>query len=533
VERNRLVDSRGQAFLIRGTQLPEFRTLSSASRSGAAAFGPHSATVFDTIRQRWNMNAVRLPLNLSDYGSDPKYLQSVGEVVRRANDLEVLVILAARDPDSAVPSERLVRFWRECSAFLRDSPQLIFELDSGGGGMEKLIRAVRAGGAKQPVVVDGSRVHLVDDANAIYLVSPTYSATRTDRDRDRQLGRLAARVPVLVSGLDPELARNSAECASLPGDPSEAEAVVGANLEYFDAHDISWVISEFRPGKLIGEYRNMFATSLESGWACGQPEDTPYGIGEVVQFHLLGGELRGLFAVSATGNFTVARGSVAIIYGGIFAEQDASGDLIAPATELGRVSVRVADSQGVERKAGLLWVSAGWGQANFVVPPDCAPGPALVTVERWDGTAASTRVTIADVAPGLWTAPGDGRGAVIGFVDGRVDGHASTGTPIHECHSKGCSAVAIPFAAEASTLVRLLGTGFRYTPVLSDIQVTIGGTHVPVLALGPDGNAGADRLIVGIPYRLRGAGETDLICSIRGRLSNVVRINLGPGESPR
>jgi len=148
VERNRLVDGRGEAFLIRGAELPEFRTLSSASRSKATGFGPHSATVFSTIRQRWNMNAVRLPLSLSDYGSDPKYLQSVGKVVRRANDLELLVILAARDSDSALPSERLIRFWRECSAFLRDSPQLIFELDSGGAGIEKLIRAVRAGGAK-------------------------------------------------------------------------------------------------------------------------------------------------------------------------------------------------------------------------------------------------------------------------------------------------------------------------------------------------------------------------------------------------
>ncbi len=89
------------------------------------------------------------------------------------------------------------------------------------------------------------------------------------------------------------------------------------------------------------------------------------------------------------------------------------------------------------------------------------------------------------------------------------------------------------FCGNSSSVVRLFGTGFRYAADLSDIQVTVAGIRVPVLAFGPAGDAGVDQMTVRIPSRLRGRGEVDLICSIRGRLSNVVRINLGLAASAR
>jgi uncharacterized protein (TIGR03437 family) len=415
--------------------------------------------------------------------------------------------------------------------FLKDDPQLIFELDPADGvDTRELIRVVRAGGATQPVLVNGRRVSRVEDANAIYLVSPKYASMRTDQDRDGLFAGLAENVPVLASGLDPDLDRNSEECASLHDDPSEAEALVRANLEYFDTHDVSWVVSEYRPGKLIGDYRNLIATSLENGWTCGHPENTGFGIGEAVQFHLWGGELRGLFAVSVAGNFTIARGSLAIAYGGIFAEQDAANNPASPTAVLGKVSVRITDSRGVPRKAGLLYASSGWGQANFVVPPGCALGPARVTVERSDGTTASTPFTIVDVAPGLWTVTANGLGPAIGVVKHGASGHADM--PIFGCHSGKCFTVPIPISTNGSATIRLFGAGFRYA-CLSDIHVTLAGIPVRVVAFGPSGDAGVDRLTIRIPSSLRDAGEADLVCSIHGRLSNVVRINLGHGNRPQ
>jgi uncharacterized protein (TIGR03437 family) len=511
IERNRLVDSQEQPFLIRGTQLPAFGAQFQAQ---SAEFGPHSATVFSSIRQRWNMNAVRLPLNLADYASDPEYLQKAGEVVRQANNLELLVILNARGPDQ-------LAFWQRGAAFFRDYPQIVFEPDSGP--IQQLIYAIRAAGARQPVLVHGPDP--VDDANALYMVSPSYATTRTDADRDRDFGALAARSAVLANDMDPALDTESAECVSFPADPSDAEALVEANLNYFDAHGISWVASEFRPGKLVSEYRHMYPSTLENGWTCGAPnpaaDRAPAGIGEAIQFHLWGGELRGLFAVSAAGGFVLARGSVAIVYGGIFAERDTTNRSAQPSTELGKVSVLVTDSEGVTRLAGLLYVSAGWGQANIVVPSGSAAGPGRLTIARRDGSSQSTLIHIADVAPGFWTDRMDGRGPAIGYT-GQMR--------ISRCDGADCSTVPIAIPGPDGATVQLLGSGFRYAAGVSDVQVTVGRFTVPVVSFGPAKEAGLDQIVVRIPPSLRALGETDLYCSIGGNLSNVVRIAIGSEE---
>ncbi|MGD0361535.1 MAG: hypothetical protein ABSC93_11730 [Bryobacteraceae bacterium] len=56
---NRIVDAAGRPFLIRGTQLAEFRLQTEAYnyRSGADV-GPYSGTALSAIRLRFNMNAV-------------------------------------------------------------------------------------------------------------------------------------------------------------------------------------------------------------------------------------------------------------------------------------------------------------------------------------------------------------------------------------------------------------------------------------------------------------------------------------------
>ncbi len=48
------------------------------------------------------MNAVRIPLSLADYAADPEYLQAVGDAIRRANALELAVILLRPDRRSRV-----------------------------------------------------------------------------------------------------------------------------------------------------------------------------------------------------------------------------------------------------------------------------------------------------------------------------------------------------------------------------------------------------------------------------------------------
>jgi hypothetical protein len=197
-------------------------------------------------------------------------------------------------------------------AFSDPSPACVADAHSAAGwqtwreSITNVVHAIRSAGALQPVAVMGWRDEglfagveastLLDDPNIIYEVSPRYAATQTDEQRDVRFGFLAGRVPVMASGWDLEL-DDAAGCA-LPGDPSAATALVLSNLNYFDAHGISWTASEYRAGKLIKDYNFQDATSLENGWTCGEPGTLPAGMGRVVEAYLRAGEERGLFVVS-------------------------------------------------------------------------------------------------------------------------------------------------------------------------------------------------------------------------------------------
>jgi len=128
VDGNHIVDATGAPFLIRGTQLPAFPVpASSANGSSEQGYGPYSATTFSTIRLRWNMNAVRLPVSVPDCESNPACLPGLARVVRRANELELTAILAAEVSGAEMPSQEVALFWSRCAAFFRDYPNAIFD----------------------------------------------------------------------------------------------------------------------------------------------------------------------------------------------------------------------------------------------------------------------------------------------------------------------------------------------------------------------------------------------------------------------
>src|SRR5271156_6137751 len=128
VSGNRLLDSQGSTFLMRGTQLTEFhpQTVERDNRAGDD-FGPHSATSLSAIRLRFNMNTVRLPVNVLE-SSAPGYFSELARVVRRANQVDLLVVLAAREPDAAMPSSKSAEFWSRCAAFFKDYPNVLFDV---------------------------------------------------------------------------------------------------------------------------------------------------------------------------------------------------------------------------------------------------------------------------------------------------------------------------------------------------------------------------------------------------------------------
>jgi uncharacterized protein (TIGR03437 family) len=561
VSGNRLLDSQGRAFLMRGTQLKEFhlQTVERDNRAGED-FGAHSATSLSAIRLRFNMNTVRLSVNVLESGA-PQYFSELAKVVRRANQLDLLVVLAAREPGAAIPSPKSAAFWSQCAAFFKDYPNVVFDVfsdpspsaipasvgdaHSAAGwnfwrsNMQGLVRDVRATGATQPIVAMGWKddrlfegagdAALIDDANIVYEASPRFANTRTDAQREAHLGLLATRVPVMANGWDLEL-DDAAACAAVPPDPTAASALVQGNLNYFDAHQISWTVSVFEPGKLIKDLSFHDATTLENGWTCGHSVNPSAGLGRVIEGYLRASEERGLFVVSGSGGPDVARGGLSLAYGPIMAAFDAKSVSPLAPLSLGRISVQVTDSLGITRPAGMLWASEGWGQTNFVIPNQSAIGPAVMTIVRDDGSRSSSEITIADTAPGFLTGHSC-RGPAIGSATEifRV-GRTST-TALSSCKGIDCRTIPVPMTSGALTRVGIVSSGFRYAASAQDIEVNIGGQRVRVVSYGPSKDPGQDLLTIEIPDALRGLGETDLIGHVNGRPSNVVRIYLG-GEKP-
>jgi hypothetical protein len=86
-------------------------------------------------------------------------------------------------------------------------------------------------------------------------------------------------------------------------------------------------------------------------------------------------------AVSAATHVSpVAPGSIASVFGKGLATTTASAPGVPWPTALENVRVLVLDRNGVERLAGLVYVSPS--QINFQVPPDTAEGYAIFNVDK-------------------------------------------------------------------------------------------------------------------------------------------------------
>src|SRR5262249_36144589 len=137
------------------------------TRAGTT-YGPHSATSLAAIRLRFNMNAVRVPVDAADTSQD-RFFPELAKLLGRINDLEMLPILAAPRSDAV--------FWAGAAAQFRSRPNLMFDL-SDSADPAAALRAVREAGALQPVILPANGA-AVDDANAIYAITPDIVKVRS------------------------------------------------------------------------------------------------------------------------------------------------------------------------------------------------------------------------------------------------------------------------------------------------------------------------------------------------------------------
>jgi uncharacterized protein (TIGR03437 family) len=191
-------------------------------------------------------------------------------------------------------------------------------------------------------------------------------------------------------------------------------------------------------------------------------------------------------------------------------------------TSLAGVSVTVQDSAGTSQPAPLFFVSPS--QINLLVPPGLASGSAAVTIVKNSLPAATSTIQLSTVAPGLFSANADGKGAAAAYFATAANPLTFTFT----CGSAAGSCVSAPFnlgAATGGAILILYGTGIRNNSGLASVTVNIGGVAAATVYAGPQNQyPGLDQINVQVPSVLTGKGEVDVKVAVNGRAANTVRV---------
>ena len=230
-------------------------------------------------------------------------------------------------------------------------------------------------------------------------------------------------------------------------------------------------------------------------------------------------------AASFNGAELASESIVAVFGVGLATTTQAAISLPLPTTLAG-TTVKVRDSAGMTRDAPLFFVSPT--QVNYLMPVGTAVGAATVTITSGDGAVSIGVAQIATVAPGLFSANGNGQGVAAG-VALRVKDGAQSYEPIVEFNEAQNRFVAKPIDLGPATdqvFLILYGTGFRNRSSLAAVTCKIGGGDAPVLFAGAaPGFAGLDQINVGpLPRSLAGRGEVDVVVTADSKATNTVRI---------
>jgi uncharacterized protein (TIGR03437 family) len=195
---------------------------------------------------------------------------------------------------------------------------------------------------------------------------------------------------------------------------------------------------------------------------------------------------------------------------------------------LAGAEVIVTDSAGVEHKAPLFFVSPN--QVNYQMPTQVADGPASVRVTNAASGVFNGRVTIARVAPGLFTANASGQGVAVGqALRVKADGERIS-EPIARWDNAQARFVTNPvdLGGEGDQLYLILyGTGLRHRSALQQVKGMIGGVDAQVVFAGAQGAfAGLDQMNILAPRALAGRGEVELVLVVDGQPANSTRVSI-------
>ena len=224
----------------------------------------------------------------------------------------------------------------------------------------------------------------------------------------------------------------------------------------------------------------------------------------------------------------IAPGEDATIFGSDnIANTTAQAGNVTPLASLGGVTVTVVDSAGISRIAPLFNVSPR--QINLPMPPDCAPGPATIVVANGNRVALLA-ASIADFAPGSYTANGNGAGVPAAQLE-RV--HADGSQTIESVIVRDATTgqwIAKPVALGSDTVYLVLyatGIGDSAGPLEVDCWSVAGFSQLSPAYAGPQGQfAGLDQVNVRLPASLAGSGAIYLTVSADSVFSNTITLTV-------
>jgi uncharacterized protein (TIGR03437 family) len=224
---------------------------------------------------------------------------------------------------------------------------------------------------------------------------------------------------------------------------------------------------------------------------------------------------------SADGSYRLAPNAIAVARGQKLSTSTAVASGTPLPHKLAGVEVKVKDSAGVSRLAGLYSVSPS--EITYVIPEGTAPGVATVTIGAQTGGAF-----VSSAAPALFSADATGSGVALATALLTTHGGTQTSEAVYQCTST-CTAVPLDLGVPSDTLtVSFQGTGIRHHGALAHVTAEVGGVVAPVetAAKLPGADPGIDYVVVKIPHSLAGAGEVPVVLTVDGFTANVVTIDI-------
>lgn len=229
---------------------------------------------------------------------------------------------------------------------------------------------------------------------------------------------------------------------------------------------------------------------------------------------------------------SVAPGSIVAAFapGNVLAGDTAVAGTVPLPDELIGTRVRVTDSIGTERGAGLFFASPG--QINLEIPPETALGTATVKAVRNNLTVAQGTLQIDSVTPTIFRAiPSAPTNSLAAAQIHRVMANG-TSTIENIVRFDGTSnqfvAIPIEFGPEPETITLMLyATGLRLRSSQSAVTATIGGLNTPVTyASVAPGYVGLDQVNVSLSRQLVSRGNVNVVLIADGKPANTVVINV-------